>query len=99
MTFIYILLVLALLVELQPAKAQQQNCDAAYAEVCIAPLPPDLDCGETSERSKPPSMKPGSRLCLTMGGKQPSTVAPLSAAMLVVKAVSTQPRLIATAPG
>ena len=25
---------------------QTQNCDSSYPDVCIAPYPPDLDCGE-----------------------------------------------------
>lgn len=38
-----------------PSAAQQndaqQNCDPAYAGVCIAPPPPDLDCGDLSSRN------------------------------------------------
>lgn len=26
------------------------NCDASYPDVCIPPYPPDLDCGQISER-------------------------------------------------
>lgn len=25
---------------------QENNCDSSYPNVCIAPYPPDLDCGE-----------------------------------------------------
>ncbi len=25
---------------------QENNCDSSYPDVCIAPYPPDLDCGE-----------------------------------------------------
>ncbi len=31
--------------------AQSNNCDPAYPDVCIPPSPPDLDCGEISERN------------------------------------------------
>jgi Excalibur calcium-binding domain len=50
----YTLLAIALVVGLvwvQPVEAQQQNCDPAYTGVCIAPPPPDLDCGEISARN------------------------------------------------
>ncbi len=25
---------------------QENNCDSSYPDVCIAPYPPDLDCGD-----------------------------------------------------
>jgi parallel beta-helix repeat protein len=30
--------------------AQQDNCDSSYPEVCIPPYPPDLNCGDISDR-------------------------------------------------
>jgi hypothetical protein len=33
-------------VVIAPTKAQSSNCDASYPDVCIAPYPPDLDCGQ-----------------------------------------------------
>lgn len=33
------------------AAATEGNCDPAYAEVCIPPAPPDLDCGDISEQN------------------------------------------------
>ncbi len=32
-------------------QAQSNNCDPAYPDVCIPPSPPDLDCGDISERN------------------------------------------------
>jgi parallel beta-helix repeat protein len=32
------------------AFAQQINCDPSYPEVCIPPYPPDLNCGDISDR-------------------------------------------------
>ncbi len=29
-----------------PTSKPAQNCDASYPDVCIAPYPPDLDCGQ-----------------------------------------------------
>lgn len=37
--------VASLIGAIQPIQAQQ-SCDPAYPDVCIAPPPPDLDCGE-----------------------------------------------------
>ncbi|MEO0374125.1 MAG: hypothetical protein AAF329_05740 [Cyanobacteria bacterium P01_A01_bin.17] len=34
----------------QPTLARE-GCDPAYPDVCIAPDPPDLDCGDISERN------------------------------------------------
>ena len=33
------------------AAATEENCDPAYAEVCIPPAPPDLDCGDIAEQN------------------------------------------------
>lgn len=33
------------------AAATEENCDPAYAEVCILPAPPDLDCGDITEHN------------------------------------------------
>jgi micrococcal nuclease len=33
------------------AAATEENCDPAYAEVCIPPAPPDLDCGDISAQN------------------------------------------------
>lgn len=33
-----------------PVNAQQGNCSPAYPEICIPPAPPDLDCGDITER-------------------------------------------------
>ena len=33
-----------------PPPAPPSNCDSSYPGVCIPPPPPDLDCGEISER-------------------------------------------------
>jgi len=33
------------------SKAKSDECDSAYPDFCIAPNPPDLDCGEISERN------------------------------------------------
>jgi parallel beta-helix repeat protein len=32
------------------AYSQQANCDPSYPEVCIQPYPPDLNCGDISDR-------------------------------------------------
>lgn len=32
------------------ATLPKQECDPAYPDVCIPPAPPDLDCGDISER-------------------------------------------------
>ncbi len=32
-------------------QASQNNCDSSYPDVCIAPYPPDLDCGEISYKN------------------------------------------------
>ncbi|MBD1804078.1 thermonuclease family protein [Microcoleus sp. FACHB-SPT15] len=32
-------------------QAQSNNCDPAYPDVCIPPSPPDLDCGDISEKN------------------------------------------------
>ncbi|MBD1997686.1 excalibur calcium-binding domain-containing protein [Leptolyngbya sp. FACHB-541] len=48
--FLYALLALTVSLVLlfaQPSGAQQ-NCDSSYPDVCIAPAPPDLDCGDVS---------------------------------------------------
>lgn len=29
----------------------QSSCDASYPDVCIAPAPPDLDCGDIEYRN------------------------------------------------
>jgi hypothetical protein len=29
-----------------PVHAQGDNCDPSYPDVCIAPYPPDLNCGD-----------------------------------------------------
>lgn len=31
--------------------SSQQNCHPAYPDICIAPPPPDLDCGDISSRN------------------------------------------------
>lgn len=31
--------------------SNQTNCDPSYPDVCIAPPPPDLDCGEIEYRN------------------------------------------------
>ncbi|MGP1382608.1 MAG: excalibur calcium-binding domain-containing protein [Thainema sp.] len=31
--------------------SHQTNCDPSYPDVCIAPPPPDLDCGEIEYRN------------------------------------------------
>lgn len=33
-----------------PQIAVGSECDPAYAEVCIPPAPPDLDCGDIAQR-------------------------------------------------
>lgn len=33
-----------------PEPQQQGRCDPSYPDVCIPPAPPDLDCGDISER-------------------------------------------------
>ena len=38
------------MVSMAQPNATGQNCDPAYAEVCIPPAPPDLDCGDITER-------------------------------------------------
>lgn len=42
---------IALIAVTQPINAQQGNCDPSYPDVCIAPPPPDLDCGEINARN------------------------------------------------
>lgn len=32
-------------------KTKENNCDPSYPDVCIPPLPPDLDCGEIQYRN------------------------------------------------
>jgi hypothetical protein len=34
----------------QQAEIPKPNCDPSYPDVCIAPYPPDLNCGDISER-------------------------------------------------
>ena len=34
-----------------PTATPEQNCDPSYPDTCIPPPPPDLDCGEISERA------------------------------------------------
>jgi len=34
----------------QPVPSQQKKCDPSYPDVCIPPQPPDLNCGDISER-------------------------------------------------
>lgn len=34
----------------KPTKKPSTNCDPSYPGVCIPPYPPDLDCGDISER-------------------------------------------------
>jgi hypothetical protein len=29
---------------------QQDNCDPSYPDVCIPPYPPDLNCGDVSDK-------------------------------------------------
>jgi Excalibur calcium-binding domain len=34
-----------------PVYAQGQNCDSSYPDFCIAPPPPDLDCGDMTQKN------------------------------------------------
>lgn len=36
---------------IQPIQAQQGNCDPSYPDLCLAPPPPDLNCGDISARN------------------------------------------------
>ncbi|WP_088889810.1 hypothetical protein [Leptolyngbya ohadii] len=38
------------IVNVQPTQARS-NCDPSYPNVCIAPAPPDLDCGDVPHRN------------------------------------------------
>jgi micrococcal nuclease len=33
-----------------PVRAQEANCDPSYPGVCISPYPPDLNCGDVSDK-------------------------------------------------
>ena len=33
-----------------PTYAQETNCDPSYPGVCIPPYPPDLNCGDVSDK-------------------------------------------------
>ncbi len=33
-------------IPVQPSQPKENSCDPSYPDVCIDPLPPDLDCGE-----------------------------------------------------
>jgi hypothetical protein len=34
-----------------PPEEEEDNCDSAYPDACIPPYPPDLDCGDISEKN------------------------------------------------
>lgn len=38
------------IVAIAQPNATEPDCDPAYAEVCIPPAPPDLDCGDIADR-------------------------------------------------
>jgi hypothetical protein len=39
-----------ILFSLAPIHAQEANCDPSYPGVCIPPYPPDLNCGDISDK-------------------------------------------------
>ncbi len=51
--FLYLCLAIAFALFLsmvQPMQAQTR-CDSSYPDICIAPPPPDLDCGDITARN------------------------------------------------
>jgi micrococcal nuclease len=53
MTFRIVLLLglMTVVLDLPQYSKAQNNCDAAYPGVCIAPPPPDLDCKDITHRN------------------------------------------------